>query len=30
MVLRWRGGAVALLVLLVGLFNRRLFAWIGP
>ncbi|HEV8695555.1 MAG TPA: NrsF family protein [Lysobacter sp.] len=29
MVLLWHVGAIALLVLLVGLFNRRLFAWIG-
>jgi len=26
----WHIGAIALLVLLGALFNRRLFAWIAP
>jgi hypothetical protein len=30
MVLVWHIGAIALLVLLGALFNRRLFAWIAP
>jgi len=30
MVLLWHVGAIAVLVLLGGLFSRRLFAWVGP